>query len=120
MSRDSAVSEMAIAEPGALSRWQILLLGFAIALVFYLALALMAPVRETALYRGAVNPVEPSALRIFSWGGTDPGQTHYSVTIRGDHSLELAWSAVEAVAAGGANTGVWINSRTGSLCLSCD
>jgi hypothetical protein len=120
MLRNPTVSEVAVAEPTTHPRWQVFLLGLAIALLFYLALALITSAPHGAFDAGAVGAGEPAIWRTFSWGGTNPGQTHYTLTIYGDRSLELVWDSVEAVAAGGANTGAWVNSRMGSLCFNCD
>jgi hypothetical protein len=119
MLRNPTVSEVAVAEPTTRSRWQVLLLGLAIALLFYLALALIISAPRPA-FEGTAGAGEPAIWRTFSWGGTSPGQTHYTLSIYGDRSVELVWDSVEAVAAGGANAGAWVNSRMGSLCFNCD
>ena len=117
MLRNPTVSEMSVAQPTAQSRWQVLLLGLAIALCFYLVVAFLTSAPQPAVDAGVG---ELAVCRTFSWGGTNPGQTHVALTVYGDRSLELVWSSVEAVADGGANAGTWVNSRTGSLCFNCD
>ena len=117
MLRNPTAYEVAIEEPATQSKWQALLLGLAIALLFYLALLLFASPFQPMLDRGIG---EPAVWQTFSWGGTHLGQTHYALTIYNDRSLELTWSSVEAAAVGEANASAWVNSRTASLCLNCD
>jgi hypothetical protein len=115
--RNPTAYEVAVEEPATPSRWQVLLLGLVIALLFYLALLLTASPFQPTLDRGIG---EPAVWQTFSWGGTHLGQPHYALTLYRDRSLELTWGSVEAAAVGGANASAWVNSRTGSLCLNCD
>lgn len=117
MLRNPTVCEVAIERPATQSRWQILLLGLAIALLFYLAMMLIASPVQPTLDRGIG---QPAIWQSFSWGGTNPGQMHYALTIYGDRSLELTWGSVEAVAVSTADAGAWVNSRMASLCFNCD
>jgi len=120
MIRNSTVSGMAIAVPDTRPRWQLLVCGFLIALLVYLALALAPSPFHPTFDRGVIDAGEPAIMRTLSWGGTNPGHTHYALTIYHNRSLELTWGSFEAVAVGAANAGAWVNSRTGSLCLNCD
>ena len=117
MLRNPTAYDVAIEEPAAQSRWQVLMLGLAVALLFYLALLLFASPFQPTLDRGIG---EPAVWQTFSWGGVNPGQTHYALTIYSNRSLELTWGRVDTAAVAGANASAWVNSRTGSLCLNCD
>ena len=117
MLRNPTAYEVAIEEPATQSKWQVLLLGLAIALLFYLALLLFVFPYQPTPDRGIG---EPAVWQTYSWGGTNPGQTHYALTVYHNRSLELTWGSFEAVAVGAANANAWVNSRMGSLCLNCD
>ncbi len=93
-------------ESGPNLKGQVLILATMAALVFYLGLAILAPMRpDPALVQSIAHDTVSQAIAV----------GNYTLTIYEDNSMELAWITEVAAASDTRQTGSWVNERSGFI-----
>lgn len=98
-----------IEESGPNLKGQLIILATLIALVFYLVLAIIAPLQADATLAQTV--AHDTIANTLSLG-------NYTLTIYEDNSMELSWITELATPTETHQTGVWVNERAGSIAIN--
>ncbi len=107
---------IAIEQRNPRSRVSIWLLGFGIAVLFWLVVAFIATIPQANATQIADTSI---AQQVWTWGNAEAG-TQYTLSIFEGSGVELTWQSDEATPEDARQVGAWLTNRSGSLQLIRD